>query len=445
MSGASLVWFGFLWLPSPARAVELTADDAALLATRAAPSVLQADTAADQARGAVALGAFGFVPRVDLRAGYTRLSEIEPKPLSFGGVEIENPFPILTDTYTSRATVTLPLTGTFLTTLPTFQAARNTATALEYQEEATLQAVALQARQTFYGAVRARAAAEIADHGVEILEAHIADLEVLVSANLATRADLLAARAQLAEARAQQVARRGGAAVSEDSLRILLDLPASEPIGLTGTAGTGEVPELDRAGMLTTALSERPEVRALRALVKAQQANVRATVGGQFPAISAFADADYANPNQRIIPSTDEFAGTWDAGVVVTWSPTDAVGRGVLVGRAKVQVSQARSDLEALNDRIAIEVSQATNDLAVAVGTLTAAREGLVSATEAFRVRTELLGAGEATPAELLDSEAALIRAQLAESDARIGIELALARVQHVIGRAAPPASGDGR
>src|SRR4029079_14082862 len=118
--------------------------------------------------------------------------------------------------------------------------------------------LALSGRQSFYGVVRARAAAGIADRSVELLENHIADLEVLVTADLATRADLLQASAQLAEARAQQISRRGGVGVAEDGLRILLDLPPSEPLGLsTEIAESAPLPE----GLLDLALADRPDVR----------------------------------------------------------------------------------------------------------------------------------------------------------------------------------------
>jgi outer membrane protein TolC len=45
---------------------------------------------------------------------------------------------------------------------------------------------------------------------------------------------------------------------------------------------------------------------------------------GYVPVLSAFADYEYANPNERRFPPTSEWTATWDVGVRLTWSPNDA-------------------------------------------------------------------------------------------------------------------------
>ncbi|GAB4527628.1 MAG: hypothetical protein Tsb0020_45070 [Haliangiales bacterium] len=424
----------------PITAGGLTATAAAARAVEVAPQVRSAEAASEQAREAFRIGKVAFAPRLDLRASYTRLSEIDQVPFALppelGGGQLDL-FPQILNNYLLRATVSVPLTDYFLTTLPAYRAGDEAATLAAHQRDVQREMAALRAREAFYNHVRVRTSELVVRDAVATLEAHIADLEALVAAGQVTRADLMQARAQLAEAQAQAAASRGAIRVTADILRVLLDLPADAEIAI-GEDVLRDLPTSapDPRALHQAALSERADVQALRALIRVNQHTVEAQEGARWPRLSVVGNFDYARPNQRVIPQEDQFRGSWDVSAVLAWSPNDYVTRGVEVDRANLEVIQARANLEALGDQIAIQASQAASDMQIALENLESTRQGVEAAREAWRVRSDLLGAGEATPSDVLDAEAALRRAQLAQIDAHIAVLLAHVQVQYVTGHA---------
>jgi outer membrane protein TolC len=421
----------------PATRDGLTADAVAARAVQVAPLVRSARAASRQAADAAVAGGVAFAPRLDLRASYTRLSDIDQPPLVFGGMELENPFPQVLNNYGLRATMTVEVTDYFLTIRPAYRAGKRAAGVAQHQSEAEQEVTALRAREAFYSHLRARAAVLVVNGAIGLIEDHSHHLEALAAAGQATRADLMQARAQLAEAKAELARSRGAVQITADVLRTMLDLAptAAIAIGEDVFMGALPAPAPNPETVVRAALQSRRDVRALRELVRMHEATVRARQGARWPSLAVVGNVDYANPNPRAIPQTEEFRASWDVSAVVSWSPNDYVTRGVAVDQARLELVRAESTLQALEDQIAVQAARVCNDLGVALQSLEAAREGVEAAREAWRVRRDLLGAGEATASEVLDAEALLRRSQLAEIDAHIAAHLAHAQLQYIMGR----------
>ncbi|ACY18689.1 outer membrane efflux protein [Haliangium ochraceum DSM 14365] len=418
----------------------LTADAAAARAVEVAPQVRVAEAARQQARSAADIGKVAFAPRLDLRASYTRLSDVNGSiefPPELGGGSIEFPQPV--NSFATRASLAVPISDYFLTILPAYRAGVEAADLAEHQVAAEKDSTAVRAREAFYNHVRVRASEIVVTDAVALLEAHIADLEALVGAGMATRADLMQARAQLAETKAQVAATRGAVQVTADVLRTLLALERGAEIAVD-TAVLRELPTAapESEALLSAALEQRADVQALRSLIRLNQHVIDARKGSRLPQLAVVGNVDYANPNQRIFPQQDAFRATWDISAVLSWSPNDFVSRGVDVDEAELELTRAKANLEGLSDQLSILASQAANDMRVALENLESTREGIEAAREAWRVRNDLLSAGETTPSDVLDAEAALRRAQLAQIDAHIAALLAHVQVQYVMGRATP-------
>lgn len=417
----------------------LTADRAALIAVRVSPSVHFARASKEQADQAVDLNAALFAPDLDLTASYTRLSPITYPPFNIGNQTIQSPFPVILNNYLLRATVTLPVTDYFFKILPTYKAVDRNSDVAQYQTQTESERVALRAREAFYNYVRAEASIKVAKDSVIQLEAYVNDLNALFDAGNVTRADSMQAQAQLSDAKAQLALAEGNVNVTKDALRRLLDLGPSETvtIGEDVFAVTAETPGT-KQDILRRALKERPELKGLRALAKVRDSSMQAENARRLPNLSVVGNLDYANPNSRYIPLTQEFRATWDISAVLRWSPNDFVLGKVNVEQAELELKRARSDLKQLEDSIVVEASQASSDYIAAERTIQAAKDGVKAAAEAWRVRRDLFRAGEATASEVLESEIVLRRAQLLHIDAHIALKLAKARIQHVIGTSTP-------
>jgi outer membrane protein TolC len=408
-----------------------TAEKAAARAEEVAPAVRQAAAAQAFAEDTASIGYTGFIPRLDLRGSYTRLSRTDVPP-EFAAFFVQIP-----DSLLLRASLTVPVSDYFFTVLPAFRSVQHAARIAAFQADAEREGVALRAREAFYLYVRTVAAERVATDAVAQLTAYLADLEVLVTAGEGTPADLLAAKSRLAEVRVQRSAASGGVRVAAESLRLLLDLPPDDPITVGEDVFGQTTPAVPKsAQLLEEARRNRPEMLALAALAESADTDVRAANGQNFPRLSVVGNLDYANPNARQLPQQAKFTPSWDLSVVLSWSPNDLVGNTVQVARAELARARVDRDRAALEDALGIGAAQAASDYGVALETITAAEEGVQAAREAWRVRRELLGAGEATPSEALETETALRRAEMQQIDAHVAARLAYARVQHVIGRA---------
>jgi outer membrane protein TolC len=422
----------------PVAASGLTADAAARRAAQTAPEVLHARASVAQAATESRIAASAFLPRLDLRAAYTRLGEVEQQPFEFGGQPISL-FPQILNSYQLHGGIAFPVSDYFLTIAPGYKASKKAAEIATHQLRAQREAAAFTARHHYYAYARAVAAERVAQSAVQQLESHVADLDALVKAGTTTRGDLMQAQAQLANARVQLSAAQGAVRTLGDQLRVYLGMEASAPLVLgEDVLQAPPAAEPSPAELEARALADRPEAAALRALVEASQLSVQVQEGRRWPSLALIGAYDYANPNPRALPQEEQFTGSWSASVVLSWSPNDAIARKADIGRAELEVSRARTDLVELERRIRNEASQAASDLHVAREQIAAAQQGVTAAREAWRVQRDLLGAGEATELATLDAQAALTRAEQSFIDAQIAARIARARADYVVGRATP-------
>ncbi len=413
----------------------LTADAAAARAVQVAPAVAGAQAQARGAREDGRAASSLWAPRLDLTARYTRLSDVNiPDIAGFPPGALDRFAPIL-DSVSFKAGVAVPITDYFLRIMPAVDATRAGIEVADARIEAQEAAAAFQARATYWGLVRARAAVLITEDAVRQLEAHIEQLEALFEAGEVTHADVLGARAQLAGARAQVAAAQGGVRVAEASLRRLLDLPPGTVIRLGEDASSPVADAPDADELAQQALASRPELLSLRAAIRATDAGARAQGAGRYPSLAVVGHAEYANPAPRTIPQDTRFAMAWDVSVVLSWSPNDYVASSAQHRSARANVEELESQLAQLQDGIAIEAARAASDMRVAQANLESTVDGQTAAVETFRVRRAMLEAGAATPTEVLDAEIARRRSELAALDARIATHVAEAKLRFVAHR----------
>ncbi|MGM0578055.1 MAG: TolC family protein [Myxococcota bacterium] len=418
----------------------LTAAEAAARAVEAAPEVRRAEAARDQAEHASERTRAGWIPQVDLEASYLRESDVRQPEFQVDGQTSGNPFPLILDNWLLSGTLRLPVTDWFLRVLPSYRSAEQQARASAWEADTQRQAIALQARVAFWDWVGARGAERIAEDSEALLQAHRDDAADRVDVGTAPRSDLLQAEAELAAARVRRLRAVATREVAEARLRRLLNRPAVEPMhpGATLFDASLESPVPPRGRLLATATRRRPEVLALQAIVEAREEQVDLERGARYPSLDLHARVDYANPNPRVFPQEAVFDTTWQAGVALTWRPTDLIGVEHAVEEAGLEVTRAREDLERLLRDLEVEIAEARSNLTTALEAVDAARAGVAAAQESHRARAARYAVGEGTSTEVLEAETTLRDNQLQLLQARIDARRARARLDHAVGRALP-------
>jgi len=407
-----------------------------------------------------------FVPKLTGSARYTRLSPVTMPPLSLGGggsgslvvsnvaVTSARPynaatdsliltpvpefsFPVFLDMWNFGAQLAVPVSDYFLRYGDAIEAVSGLSEAAKLELEGTAKKADYDARTSYYQYIRAEGQKLIATQALEAAEGHQADARVAFQAGFVSRADVLRAESAVLQVRLFLERATNGVELACEALRTLMHTP-----GAAITIGENVLDPMPRGdedasleGLVAEALRERPEARGIQVGMRSAEHQKGLARAAYFPRLDVVGNANYLNPNQRMVPQKDEFSTNWDASVVATWIPTDAFGASAQVSQAEAKRAELEAQRDALADGLRLEVTQAKSALLEARTNLETTKLGLASATESYRVRREAFRAGKATLVEVDDAGTDLTRARLEFVDANVALRLASLRLAYACGR----------
>lgn len=434
---------------------------------RTSPSIEAARAAAEQASAAAEEVRMAFVPRVDASLRYTRLFQRDNRPIAAGPsaqdvaavdaglAQVQDPaaaqligglyeqldavgdsrFPVIRNQYGLRVQLTYPLSDVFTTLRSAQREARSAARASEAMERATESEVRLRAHEAYYGYVRARALAAVADASLRRAESQLGIIEASERLGEATRADVLRVKARVSGARVGRAAAEAGVATGQEAMRTLahferrVDIAVSDPM-TDPPRLTAALDTLQERG-----LAERDELQAADALLDARRDGLARTRRDMAPKLALVAGVDTARPNQRILPLADQFDTSADASVVLSWSPNQLLVGTRRAKQARAAIRRAAADERALIDGVKLEVAGAYFAYRQAYVSADEATVSVDAAQESYRARLAQWRGGAARVDELIEADAEVTRAQTDLVDASVGVALARARLTRAVGR----------
>ena len=388
-----------------------------------------AAAAVEDARGAAGL------PIVSLLAGYQRTNHVDEFAIALPGGATRVLYPDVPDNYRARLDLQWPIyTAGRTAALERAAAAERRAAAADI--EAARADLRLEATRAFWALVTALETEGVLARALETTAAHVRVLRERLDQGLIPPNEVLTADAQQSRQRLLAIEARNLRGAAESELRRLLRLEpdvAIEPVPPPGIPSDGSTPH---AGALAdAALGARAERQALTHRLDAARGREAAAEAAARPQLTVGAGYDYARPNPRIFPRTDEWRTSWDIGVNVGWVLWDG-------GRREAEAAEAAAGTRAIAARAAEFDRQLTADLAqrrldvdTARAAIEAAEDGVRAAVEARRVVGERYAVGVATNTDVLDADTAVLQAQLDRTRAHAGLRLALARFDRAAGR----------
>lgn len=411
----------------------LTSDEVARRSSATSPSIRAQNEELVAAEAEVAAATAAYVPTTKLTARYTRLSDTQGEPIAGVPLQFEQPL----DQYTLQAGVTVPVSDYFLRVGPSRDAAKFVRTAAAKNLVAERSRTDSDARLAYYSWVEARLRVIVAEQALAQSTAHLADAKAQFAAGTASQADVMRIESEVAKSELLVTQSRHLSDLNEERLRTSMHEPSagSFRIGEDIRKPVASRTEASLAALWSEAVANRPELAAYRASQSAQEKSASVERAGYAPRVDLFANAQYAKPNSRVFPVADEFRGSWDAGVQLTWTISDIPGTRARARGADARARVTQAEREDLLDRIRIEVMAARQEVEqarIAEGTTL---RGLLAAEESYRARHLLYQNGRATTVELLDAETDLTGARLDAIDARIDARVAEVRLAHAVGR----------
>lgn len=435
---AITVLVGALWAP-PALAQEglvlrLTLEDALERAVASSHRLAEVHAREDGARAAVAQSETADRPTLAVQTGYTRTNHVVefsvPSPTGPPRVL----YPDVPSNYYSRLELQWPIySGGRVGALE--RAARADASAVAAEVAVAQADLRLEVSRAFWALVTARATVTVLENGVARAQAHLADVRERLAVGLVPPNEVAAAEAQESRARMLVIEARNQRDVVTAELARLVDGRPDQPIEPAVRLDDSQTPPPAVESLLVDARAARHERQALLSRIDAATDRREAAAAGRRPLVQLVGGVDYARPNPRIFPRTDEWNDSWDAGVNVRWSLWDGGRATADVAQAAAGIEIGRHQLAEFDSVLAVEVRQRVLEIESGHAAVAAATDAVRAATEARRVVDERYRAGVIAQGEVRDAEFALVQAELDRTRALAGVRLAEARLARAVGR----------
>jgi len=218
------------------------------------------------------------------------------------------------------------------------------------------------------------------------------------------------------------------------ALNNVLGIPLTTNIAIGSGIDVKEFNNNDLTNLLSTSYEVRPELRAADLRSKAGEAGVTAAQSGWYPQVSLVGNYTYARPNSRIFPTKDQFDGTWDVSLALSYDLWNWNATSYQTQQAEAQLLQAKDAYSLAKDAVTLEVTQNFLNVNQAKEKIAIAKLAQEQAEENFRVTGEKFKQGLALSSELIDSEVAYLQAKTNYTTSVVDYELALARLQKSVG-----------
>ena len=462
----------------------LTADEVVRRTVATAPQIAARQAEVEIAEAQLRQTLFRFVPSVEATASYARLSfapldfdtggedafvvgALNEGPLGLGPCAEGSPLQCVIDSggqpvgafpfefdvedpplnaITLQAQLGVPISD-YIARLPwAKKAGKAQIQASEYARTAELLTVQKDARLAYYDWVRAIASRVALSESLARTEARLADAEASFEAGVASRADVMRLDAAAANLQAAVIRAENFERVAAQSLAVLTgETSLTAPNYSIGEDLFAPQPTLadadDLDALVEEAIAQRYEFKALEASSTAIEQNVKVARAGYYPRLDGFAEATYANPNQRFFPLEPVFNGSWSAGVSLTWVLGDALQARGQIDELRANQRLLESQRETLRRGLSIEVAAAFAERRSALAELEYTQRAVDSAAEGYRVAVDLFQVGDATTTDILDAEFQRVDTTLQRINLAIDLRVADIKVAYATGRT-PPIEG---
>ena len=417
----------------PAPAGGLTIDEAIATGIANSRRLAELDARAEAADYSVTARRVSERPNVSAQGGYTRTNHVDEFGFPGAGGTRQILYPDVPDNWRARLDLQWPIySGGRADALA--RAAQAERSAIAKDIDAARADLRLEITRAYWAVITAGEAEAVLRRSVDSVEAHVGDLRARLASGLIAPNDLSSAEAQASHQRMLVIEAATQRTTAEADLRRLTGIETPD----LRLAPPPEPPSPQTAAvadLIARALAARPERQALERRISAADLRAASVLAARKPQIAVAGGYDYARPNPRIFPRSDEWQASWDATVNVTWSLWDGGRRAAEHGEARANAAAARTRVEQFDRDVTFEVRARRDELEASRAAVLAADDEVRAAIEAERVVGERYRAGVATSTDVLEAQVARLQADLDRTRAAAGVRLSQARLERAIGQ----------
>jgi outer membrane protein TolC len=366
-----------------------------------------------------------FWPRLQVQSSYTRTDN---PMMVFGSILNQRAYPGPSlnfndvpdvDDLNARGIVTVPLYAGGRNVAGR-QAAKANTEASKQDSAAVRNALGFEVSQTFYTVLKTRQFIHAAEAAVNSFETNLVVAQKRLDGGTLLKSDALDIEVRLAQSREDLVRARNANILAERALRNLLGIEGGE-FAVAETAPVISAPDAED-------FSQRPELAAARERESAAQAQVRSSKSGYQPRVSAFGSLDH---DYGWVTGGD--GNSYTAGVMLQWDLWDGFSTRAKAREAKANLESAREEQRKLRLALDLEVEQARLELKAANERLAVSSKAVEQAEESASLTRNRFEQGLALSTQLIDSETALVAARVRRAEAESDQHIAIAALRKAL------------
>jgi len=402
---------------APAAAAALSLKDCLEMALRSNPALKVATHDSSIQAENVALAESGYLPKIDLQAGYSGLVDPQAIKTASGNFQTQQP----DFAYASI--------GVYHTLYDFGRRSSRKEQAL-HRESATAsgisavrQDISLQVINSYYAILQALKLIDVARDETAQREQHLKMATTLHEQGVTTRNDLLQAEVKLAASRQKLLAVNN----QLSNGWLLLNYLTGNPPEFRATLSEEEL-AAPQTPPTNSSASKRDEITAQKSLIQAGEASVEESREEFYPEIFVRAGIDYLQNNkaveQTMVGATVGLKINLFDGMATTSRQRQAVKL----------LEKEKDRLREIEELYRLEIQTAQNDLTVARERIELTRSAIRQSEENLRINNDRYKAQIGTATEVIDAQTLLSQTRSDHYQALFDYQVARARVQRAAG-----------
>jgi outer membrane protein len=280
--------------------------------------------------------------------------------------------------------------------------------AVARQGEATVRNVQFQGLQAYLRALSLRAQRRVVEQRATSLKEHLRIAQDLYDHGVVARNDLLQTEVRLRLVNDQAAQVDDAEAIALQGLNRLMGRSPGSPIAVP--ASLAPPPPMPFAlNELTSRTTEaNPEILALRAQLKAEEAVLSFQKADDYPTLIAKASHSYQQNEYLLYPNVNSlFVG-------VSWNAFDGGARKASQREAEISIARTNEQIADIQRRLEVVIDQAYRGYQQALRESATAETNIAASAENLRIEEDQYKGGLARTTEVLDAESVLAESRFA-------------------------------
>jgi len=287
--------------------------------------------------------------------------------------------------------------------------------------------------QTYFNVLLAEKSLKLSADLLNMAKSHFDQVNAMLAAGTATKADLLRAEVQVANNEVALTKAKNGLDIAKDAFNNALGRDIETPVALTDVGFTGQlgsVPEYKQ--LLAMAFDNRPDWKQFVLTTQVGEENVRVAQAAMIPSVMLSGQTG----NQGVsYPSYDNNTNAWSVTGAASWTLFNGLSNLNKVKEASANLDAQKANEEQVRNSIALEVRDSFLNLKSAFETIGSSRKAVESGKESYKVSDLRYTSGVGTNLEVIDAQVALNQASVNYLQALFDLEIAKAKLNKVVGK----------